>query len=155
MDRPAEGMPVSVRPLVRADLAAVFAIERRSFRAPWSPSMFQVELGRPEVVALAAEVGESLAGYSVLSRHADAWHLMNIAVEPAFRRLGIASALVAKSLVEVGTGAPVTLEVRASNDAAIALYHRLGFRRIGPRIAYYPDHGEDALIMWRGDPGVR
>jgi ribosomal-protein-alanine N-acetyltransferase len=48
----------------------------------------------------------------------------------------------------------VTLEVRASNHAAIALYRSLGFRSIGTRTAYYPDDGEDALIMWKGDPGA-
>lgn len=153
IDDRTEAAPVAVRPLRRGDLAEVFAIERRSFRAPWSPSMFLVELARPDVVALAAEAGGRLAGYSVLSRQADAWHLMNVAVEPAFRRLGIASRLVAGSLAAVGTSAPVTLEVRASNDAAIELYRTLGFRCVGTRTAYYPDDGEDALIMWRGDPG--
>lgn len=145
-------MPVSIRPLEQADLAGVFAIERRSFRAPWSPSMFQIELAREDVVALAAEVGGRLAGYSILSRQVDAWHLMNVAVDPVFRRLGIGADLVATSLDAVGGEAPVTLEVRASNGAAIALYRGLGFQSIGTRAAYYPDDGEDALIMWKGDP---
>jgi ribosomal-protein-alanine N-acetyltransferase len=149
-----EGVTVSVRSLVPADLADVFAIERRSFRAPWSPSMFQIELARPDAIALAAEVGGRLAGYSILSRQVDAWHLMNVAVDPAFRRLGVGSNLVAACLDSVGAGVPVTLEVRASNHAAIALYRSLGFRSIGTRTAYYPDDGEDALIMWKGDPGA-
>jgi ribosomal-protein-alanine N-acetyltransferase len=149
-----EGVTVSVRPLVPADLAEVFAIERRSFRAPWSPSMFQIELGRTDVIALAAEAEGRLAGYSILSRQVDAWHLMNVAVDPVFRRLRVGSGLVAACLESVGAGVPVTLEVRASNHAAIALYRRLGFRSIGTRTAYYPDDGEDALIMWKGDPGA-
>ena len=150
--RMTEAAPVSTRPLARSDMAEVFAIERRSFRAPWSPAMFQVELARDEAIALAAESGGRLAGYSILTRQADAWHLMNIATAPAFRRLGVASELIAASLALVGRGVPVTLEVRASNEAAIALYRRFGFRTIGTRTAYYPDDGEDALLMWRGDP---
>ena len=150
--RMADATSVSTRPLAMSDLAEVFAIERRSFRAPWSPAMFQIELARDEVIALAAESGGRLAGYSILSLQADAWHLMNFAVAPAFRRLGVASELIAASLSEVGPGSPVTLEVRASNEAAIALYRKFGFRTIGTRTAYYPDDGEDALLMWKGDP---
>lgn len=148
----ADPASVSTRPLGTSDLAEVFAIERRSFRAPWSPAMFQVELARDGIIALAAESGGRLAGYSILSRQADAWHLMNIATAPAFRRLGVASALITASLAELGPGTPVTLEVRASNEAAIALYRQFGFRKIGTRAAYYPDDGEDALLMWKGDP---
>lgn len=116
--------------------------------------MFHVELARPEVVALAALGDARVAGYLVLSRLVDAWHLMNVAVDPAHRRLGIASELVVRSLEEVGSSIPVTLEVRTSNRAAIALYRRLGFRPAGLRRGYYPDDGEDALLMWKGDPEV-
>lgn len=114
--------------------------------------MFHVELARPGTVAVAAVVDDRVAGYSVLSDLADVWHLMNIAVDPAYRRLGIASELVNRSLERIGSAAPVTLEVRTSNRAAIELYRRLDFRPAGVRPGYYPDDGEDALLMWRGDP---
>lgn len=143
---------VEIRTLAPADLPEVLAIERRSFRAPWSPAMFHVELARPGTVGLAAAVDGRLAGYSVLTDLADVWHLMNIAVDPAHRRLGIASELVTRSFERIGSGAPVTLEVRTSNRAAIELYEGLGFRPAGVRRGYYPDDGEDALLMWRGDP---
>lgn len=116
--------------------------------------MFQIELARPGTVALAIEVGDRLVGYSVLTKLADAWHLMNIAIDPAYRRLGYALDLVSASLGETADSAPVTLEVRASNRPAIALYERLGFRQEGLRPGYYPDDGEDALLMWRGDPSA-
>ena len=116
--------------------------------------MFQIELARPGTVALAIEVGDRLVGYSVLTKLADAWHLMNIAIDPAYRRLGYALDLVSASLGERADSAPVTLEVRASNRPAIALYERLGFRQAGLRPGYYPDDGEDALLMWRGDPSA-
>ena len=144
----------TIRTLVPRDIPDVLAIEQRSFRAPWSSAMFQIELARPGTVALALEVEGRLVGYSVLTKLADAWHLMNIAIDPAYRRLGLALDLVSASLEQTGDSAPVTLEVRASNRPAIALYERLGFRRAGRRPGYYPDDGEDALVMWRGDPSA-
>lgn len=114
--------------------------------------MFHVELARPGAVVLAALVDGRLAGYAVLTPVADAWHLMNVAVDPAHRRLGIGTELVLRSLEQAGASTPVTLEVRTSNRAAIALYRSLGFRPAGIRTGYYPDDGEDALLMWKGDP---
>jgi len=116
--------------------------------------MFHVELARPGAVVLAALVDGRLAGYAVLTRIADAWHLMNVAVDPAHRRLGIGTELVLSSLEQAGASIPVTLEVRTSNRAAIALYRSLGFRPAGIRKGYYPDDGEDALLMWKGDPAA-
>lgn len=116
--------------------------------------MFHVELARPGTISLAAEVEGRLVGYIVLARLADAWHLMNVAIDPAHRRLGLGSELVVEALDRAGPSAPVTLEVRNSNRAAIALYRRLGFRPVGTRPGYYPDDGEDALLMWRGEPSA-
>ena len=75
---------------------------------------------------------------------------MNIAVDPAGAPQGIASALLAELYVRAGDAhAQFTLEVRRSNQAAIDLYQRDGFRIAGLRRSYYQDNGEDALIMWR------
>ena len=83
------------------------------------------------------------------SRYADAWHLMNIAVDPAARRRGIATALLTELLERAGREGQYTLEVRLSNQPAIALYERFGFQSAGLRRGYYHDNKEDALIMWR------
>jgi len=77
------------------------------------------------------------------------WHLMNIAVDPAQRRQGVATALLEQMLERAGREASYTLEVRPSNEGAIALYERFGFRTAGTRKRYYSDTGEDAMIMWR------
>lgn len=114
--------------------------------------MFNSELARDEVIALAAELEGRIAGYAVTSLLGDAWHLMNVAVDPAHRRLGIASLLMRESLRIAGPDLPVTLEVRPSNRGAIGLYRRFGFEEAGFRRGYYPDDGEDALVMWRGEP---
>jgi [ribosomal protein S18]-alanine N-acetyltransferase len=139
---------VRVRRLAYSDLPAVIAIERRSFPIPWSLAMFVLELSKPSGICLAATAGDELVGDIVCSRYDQVWHLMNVAVAPERRRLGVASRLIER-LFEEGRGQlPFTLEVRTSNRQAIAMYERFGFRSTGVRPRYYHDNGEDALIMW-------
>jgi [ribosomal protein S18]-alanine N-acetyltransferase len=144
---------VEIRRLTYADLPQVVAIERRAFTTPWSLAMFVLELSKPSGVCLAADVETELTGYLVCSRYEEVWHLMNVAVDPDRRRRGIATALIGALLERVGRDGQLTLEVRRSNDGAIALYERFGFRAAGVRRRYYADNGEDAVIMWR-TPGT-
>jgi ribosomal-protein-alanine N-acetyltransferase len=143
---------VEVRLLEPGDLDAVEEIERASYATPWSRAMFAAELRKPGSLALGAygEAGE-LLGYAIASRYVDAWHVMNVAVAPAHRRRGVATALLERlfALTAADPRHGYTLEVRVSNAAAIRLYERLGFRRRGLRRGYYTDNREDALIMWR------
>ena len=146
--------PLTVRRLTYADLPVVISIERRSFTNPWSPAMFVLEMSKDPSVTLAAVLDGRPVAYAVFSRYDAAWHLMNVAVAPEHRRHRIASTLVEGALERIGSEAPVTLEVRPSNRSAIELYETLGFRTYGFRKGYYPDNGEDAMIMWRGDPSL-
>ena len=141
---------LTIRPLARADLPQVLAIERRAFPTPWSLAMFVLELSKPSGIHLAAVRGDRLVGYLVCSRYDAVWHLMNVAVDDRLRRRGIGTALM-RRLFELADrpGARYTLEVRPSNVAAIAMYERLGFDSAGFRKGYYHDNREDALIMWR------
>jgi [ribosomal protein S18]-alanine N-acetyltransferase len=143
--------PPTIRPLAYADLPQVIAIERRAFTTPWSLAMFVLELSKPSGVCLAAVDSRTskLVGYLVCSRYDTVWHLMNVAVEPALRRRGIAWALLEEMIRQAGPEQQYTLEVRMSNAPAIALYERLHFRSAGKRPRYYRDNGEDAVIMWR------
>jgi ribosomal-protein-alanine N-acetyltransferase len=148
-------MNVELRRLEERDLDTVDEIERASYPTPWSRSMFAAELRKPSSLALGA-YGESgaLVGYAFVSRYVDAWHVMNVAVAPEFRRRGIATALLER-LFEATAADPRrghTLEVRTSNVEAIRLYERLGFEARGIRRGYYTDNREDALIMWREPP---
>ena len=133
----------------------MIAIERRAFPTPWSLAMFVLELSKPGGVCLAARRDGRLNGYIVCSRFEEVWHMMNVAVDPLERRAGIATALIEGVLERVGDDARLTLEVRPSNDGAIALYERFGFLPAGTRRRYYQDNGEDALIMWRTPATLR
>jgi [ribosomal protein S18]-alanine N-acetyltransferase len=142
---------ITIRSLGYADLPQVIAVERRAFPTPWSLAMFVLELSKPSGVCLAAMDAEAgtLVGYLICSRYDLVWHLMNIAVDPACRRRGIARAMLEELLERAGQGEQYTLEVRTSNAPAITLYERFGFRPAGTRRRYYRDTGEDAMIMWR------
>ena len=146
-------LDLEIRPLTYADLPQVIAIERRAFPTPWSLAMFVLELSKPAGVCLAALIEGRLVGYLVCSRYDTVWHLMNVAVDDRLRRQGIATALIER-LFELADGPSeqYTLEVRTSNDVAIRLYERFGFRPAGRRRGYYHDNREDALIMWRTVP---
>ncbi len=140
---------LSVRPLTFTDLPQVIAIERRSFPSPWSLSMFVLELSKPSGISLVASEAGRILGYIVCARYDEAFHVMDIAVDPDHRRRGVGSMLLAGLIQRAGEDASYTLEARISNAGAIALYERYGFRGVGTRPRYYADNGEDALIMWR------
>ena len=144
---------MEIKRLQLRDLGAIEEIEKRSYPTPWSRSMFAGELAKPSSICLGAFEDDLLAGYLIVSRYVDAWHVMNVAVGPEHRRRGIARTLLS-TLFDMTAGdrrRGYTLEVRVSNDEAIRLYERLGFRPSGIRRGYYTDNREDALIMWR-DP---
>ena len=149
---------IEIRRLTYADLPQVIAIERRAFPTPWSLAMFVLELSKPSGICLTALYDGRVVGYLVCSRYDVVWHVMNVAVDPARRREGVATALLDHLFEQADKpGEQYTLEVRTSNDAAIALYERFGFRSAGVRPGYYHDNKEDALIMWRvvGEDGGR
>jgi [ribosomal protein S18]-alanine N-acetyltransferase len=142
---------VHIRVLRIGDLPEIEAIEKRSYRTPWSRSMFASELAKSTSICLGAVEGSRLVGYVINSRYVDAWHVMNVAVDPDYQRRGIGTRLLER-LFELTAGHErrgYTLEVRVSNLDAIALYEKLGFERRGIRRGYYTDNREDALIMWR------
>ncbi len=147
-------MAVSVSPMIdemrRGDIAAVHEIERMSFRTPWPSHAFEQELASNRLARyLVVRVAERLVAFAGLWLMADEAHVTTFAVHPDWRRRGIAQRLMVALLdlgLEIGAQR-MTLEVRAGNQAAQALYRRFGFIDVGRRPRYYTDDDEDALIM--------
>lgn len=146
---------IHIRPLNMADLGQVMAIDQASFSLPWPKSAFAYELNEnPLSMLWVAEIqqpdnSKQIAGMIVVWLILDEVHIATIAVDPNFRRQGIAQELLATALdaaIQKGM-VQATLEVRAGNIAAQALYHSFGFEIVGRRHHYYQDNGEDALIM--------
>ena len=151
---------IELRRLLLDDLSEIEEIEQRSYPTPWSRSMFAGELAKPSSICLGAFEAEgedgALVGYLIVSRYVDAWHVMNVAVDPEHRGHGVATLLLQRlfELTADDARRGYTLEVRVSNAVAIGLYERLGFEARGIRRGYYTDNREDALIMWK-DPVSR
>ncbi len=141
--------PVTIEPMVSSDLPTILAIERKSFRTPWTSYAFLKFLGDQGSLCIVARNEREVVGYGVGWFTPSECHIGNIAVEERYRRRGIGSILLKsmlKTARERGIGL-ATLEVRMSNEAAISLYKSHGFKEIAIRKGYYYPDGEDALVM--------
>lgn len=141
--------PVAIVAATADDLDAIDEISRHSFRTPWPRQTFADELTRDHARLELARRGRDVLGYLNYWLVADEVHLLAIATHPDARRAGIGTVLMAH-LVGVARDRQarlVTLEVRAGNQAARALYARFGFSAIATRRSYYGDDGEDAVVM--------
>ena len=144
-------MYYEIVPMDRSHIPQIAALERACFSHPWSEAMLEDALFDPQASFIAAEDGEgNILGYAGLHAVLDEGYIDNIAVEPDARRHGVASALL-DVFCRFGAAnlAFLTLEVRASNAPAIALYEKYGFQRAGVRPNYYQSPREDAIIMTR------
>ena len=130
-------------------IPGVASLEKICFSDPWSERSIGSELENPLAYWLVTEIDGNVAGYVGSQTVLGETDMMNIAVHPDYRRRGIAEKLVlalVEGLKEQGSHY-LTLEVRASNLPAIALYEKLGFSEIGRRKNYYRNPKEDALIL--------
>ncbi len=153
--------PLAIRPMTFDDVDAVAIVEQQVAPQPWSRRLFADEFtidatARHWLVAALGGIGsassrgdgDDIIGFAGAMLVADEAHVMNIAVDPRHRRQGVAGRLLARLLLDVGDRGAVraTLEVRATNGAALALYQRFDFSPRGRRPGYYSD-GSDALIL--------
>jgi [ribosomal protein S18]-alanine N-acetyltransferase len=148
------------------DLPAVMEIDRLSFTLPWPERSFRFELTGNDAAHLLVAVApwgeeERIVGFLGYWLLVDEMHISTLAVHPELRGRGIGELLLQAGLEHAWIqGAELsTLEVRPSNQAAIALYRKYGFESVGRRRKYYQDNGEDALLMtltglfgWRTSP---
>ena len=140
---------LTIRKMGRRDIDQVLEIESLCFPIPWSRDSFLSELRNPLAQYIVAQEGFFLQGYAGVWMIFDEGHITNVAVHPRARGKRIGELLLTNTMAFVSAqGAlSVTLEVRPSNDAALSLYCRMGFKQVGVRKGYYIDNGEDALIM--------
>ena len=130
-------------------VAQVAHLETVCFHDPWSENSVRSELENQLSLWLVAMEGEQLLGY-VGSQTVLGWtDIMNVAVSPEHRRKGVAEKLLRELMAQLREKQCecLTLEVRASNTGAIALYEKLGFQEVGRRKNYYRNPREDALIL--------
>ena len=136
--------------LMNADhVPQVAQLEKECFHDPWSENSIASELKNPLSLWLVAVDGQQVAGYVGSQSVMGEADMMNIAVSAKFRRMGIAQELVERlvALLREKDVCSLTLEVRASNEPAKALYGKLGFSQVGRRPNYYRNPKEDALIL--------
>ncbi|MCI8303924.1 MAG: ribosomal protein S18-alanine N-acetyltransferase [Lawsonibacter sp.] len=144
-------MYYEIVPMDRGHIPQIAALEKECFSAPWSEQLLSDALFDPQASFIVADDGEgNILGYAGLHAVLDEGYIDNIAVVPDARRHGVASALL-EVFCRFGAVnlAFLTLEVRASNAAAIGLYEKHGFQRAGLRPGYYQKPREDAVIMTR------
>ena len=138
-----------IRRMNLGDVSAIAELEKLCFSDPWSENSIASEVENPLSYWLVAEVDGVVAGYVGSQTVLDASDMMNLAVSPDYRRRGIGQALV-NALVEhlqQNKVIALLLEVRVSNEPAIAIYESLGFEQVGRRPKYYHNPREDALIL--------
>ena len=143
---------ITIEPMRKRDLSAIMAIENVSYPKPWTTGVFQGEIElarRGERHYVVARRDQKLVGYAGAMFVVGDAHVTNIVSSPEARRSGVATRLLAELAWEAMRREcqALTLEVRASNTGAQALYRRFGFAPVGVRQKYY-ENTEDAIVMW-------
>lgn len=140
-----------IREMKADDVEIVSKIESEVFSMPWSAKDFLEMVEADYAYYYVAEVDGEIAGCCGIRNIAGEGEITNVVVAPPYRKKGIALRMMEYMLeraAEVGIG-DCTLEVRVSNQPAIRLYERLGFKGEGVRPHFYDKPDEDALIMWK------
>ena len=150
MIRPAPESEVNIRPMRHEDLPHVSDIERRSYEFPWSHGVFRdCLLAGYQCIVL--ERDDQVSGYGILSVAAGEAHILNLCVEPAYRSHGYGVRLLDEMLFRARASSvrEIFLEVRPSNENALALYKKKGFYQVANRPAYYQasEGREDAAVL--------
>lgn len=140
---------MTIQKMTASQVPQIAALERACFSDPWSERSVASELRNPLSLWLVALEGDTVAGYVGSQAVLGEADMMNLAVNPDYRRQGIGERLVSELLRQLQEAQVhcLTLEVRASNAPAIALYGKLGFSQVGRRPNYYEKPREDALIL--------
>ncbi len=149
-------LDLKLKSLTLNDLTAILELDQACFGGLWTMDGYQRELNSPnsELLGLFSPVyGSKLLGMGCFWAILEEAHITILAIHPQYHRQGLGQALL-YSLLQTASDRGLeraTLEVRASNLAAISLYEKFGFKIAGRRRGYYQDNGEDALVLWLSD----
>jgi ribosomal-protein-alanine N-acetyltransferase len=140
---------VHIRWMIRRDMAEVLEIERQTFEFPWADDDFIRCLRQRNAIGMVAELRERVAGYMVYELHKQRLHLLNLAVDPCARRLGVARQMIAKLAGKLSSDrrSRIMLEVRETNLAAQLFFRAIGFRAVSTLRGFYRDTDEDAYLF--------
>lgn len=145
-------MKTEIHNLQEQFLDEIDEIEKSTFKDPWSRSAYMGEVYKENAYYKVITVDNEVVAYGGFHKIFDEAHITNIAVKESFRNRGFGKMLM-EALTEEAKKLEIfsmTLEVRVSNENAVKLYEKMGFKSAGVRPKYYPD-GEDAFIMWLED----
>jgi ribosomal-protein-alanine N-acetyltransferase len=144
-----EQIDLNIDDMQLSDLPDVVSIEHNSFSTPWSERFFYNEIYNPRSILKVARIKRRIAGYICSQQIVDEGHILDLAVHPEFRNIGVATELISHVIgwFRDSNCKNVFLEVRASNEEAQKTYDRFGFKVLGIRKKYYVKPDEDAVIM--------
>ncbi|NJR50583.1 MAG: ribosomal protein S18-alanine N-acetyltransferase [Leptolyngbyaceae cyanobacterium CSU_1_3] len=143
---------IALRLIDRDLLPAILELDRLCFGGLWTLEGYEREIDSPNSELVAITLDQTLVGYGCLWSIVDEAHITIVSVRPNYQRQGLGQTLLLALLHSAHQRGleRATLEVRISNQSALNLYQKFGFKVAGRRKAYYEDTGEDALILWRG-----
>jgi ribosomal-protein-alanine N-acetyltransferase len=144
-----EQLRVHIRWMIRRDMPEVLQTEQESFEYPWTEEDFLRCLRQRNCIGMVAEQGDKVIGFMVYELHKTKLHILNFAVRPAYRRVGVGSQMVAKLISKLSSHrrTRITLEVRETNLPAQLFFRAQAFLAVRVLRGYYEDTGEDAYLM--------
>ncbi len=144
-----EQVRVHIRWMIRRDMPEVLQTEQESFDYAWTEEDFLRCLRQRNCIGMVAEQGEKVVGFMIYELHKNKLHILNFAVGPHCRRLGVGGQMTAKLISKLSSHrrTRITLEVRETNLAAQLFFRTQGFRAVRVLRSFYDDSGEDAFLM--------
>src|SRR4051812_27901718 len=140
---------VHIRWMIRRDMPEVLQTEQESFEFAWTEEDFLRCLRQRNCIGMVAEQADKVVGFMIYELHKAKLHILNFAVHPGFRRLGIGRQMVAKLISKLSSHrrTRITLAVRETNLAAQLFFRAMEFKAVRVLRGYYEDTGEDAFLM--------
>lgn len=142
-------MDITIEKMDKSHISAIAEIERECFSTPWSENALSEELENPNSRFFVAVIGDKVIGYGGMHSVIGENYIDNIAVTSSYRKMGVATEILQQLVktAENENGDFISLEVRESNEAAISLYEKSGFARVGVRRNFYQKPIENGIIM--------